>query len=33
VVIDGSDIGYTASGYYGVLGIDNASGTAGLSLG
>lgn len=30
VIIDGSNIDYTASGYYGVLGIDNTSGTAGV---
>jgi hypothetical protein len=30
VVIDGSNIDYTKNGYYGVLGIDNTSGTAGV---
>lgn len=29
VIIDGSNIDYTASGYFGVLGINNTSGTAG----
>lgn len=29
VIIDGTNIDYTASGYYGVLGIDNTSGTSG----
>lgn len=29
VIIDGKNVDYTAHGYYGVLGIDNTSGTAG----